>query len=194
PPAADPPTRARPRPPVARRAWGFAIGPAPRSTVIGDVPVRPRTLAAAVIVACLIAIGAIGLAEGGARRSGPRRQANANVVGTGSSTAWQLEPATGYRPLAESLRSARIMTLAQGKETRAKVRAEATARAQAEARARVRDHQLARQRAARKRHDASRQHHITTASSSPSVSPTVTSPTETTAPPTVPTSSTPTPT
>src|SRR5581483_4048684 len=77
PPAADPPTRARPRPPVARRAWGFAIGPAPRSTVIGDVPVRPRTLAAAVIVACLIAIGAIGLAEGGARRSGPRRQANA---------------------------------------------------------------------------------------------------------------------
>jgi hypothetical protein len=182
---AAPPTRVRLRPPP-RRPWGFSVRPPARGT---DRPGIPwRVAIAAVVAACLVVVGAIGLAEGGGRRSAgdgrlPARGATADVRLSGSGEARQLGPTAGGRPIAGLLHSAQV--------TRAEEKQQEEARRRAAAR---RHHRLVLARAAareRRRRRETRRHRAVTASGTSSAASTATTPTVTPAPSTAPTTTAP---
>jgi hypothetical protein len=175
-----PPARVRARRPLPRRPWGFTVRPAPRRESIGSLRVRPRIVALAVAVTCLVAVAAIGLAEGGGHP--PTTNALVNGHGHGSGEKYLLGPTAGGLPSAGLLASARI---ARADLSKQEARERAAAR-----RARATHRRLLREMAARRRRRGAAKHDAPTTSSGSPVTSTPTSPTETTAPP--PTTTTPT--
>jgi len=102
--------------PHSRRAWGFSVrstpavahrstGPAKRFGAPFGVGrpgwFRRRTVAIAAAIACLLAVSAVGLAEGGGHPSRAARGLSAVIAVPGSGEEHQLGPTAGGLPIAD---------------------------------------------------------------------------------------------